>query len=74
MRLELTGQQFGYWTVLKFVYTKGGRTWWLCRCACGTEREVVGANLKFGRTLSCGCYTKGRRKTFLSQEAPSVHS
>jgi hypothetical protein len=29
--------------------------WFRCRCACGTERLVAGANLKAGSTRSCGC-------------------
>lgn len=27
---------------------------WLCRCSCGVEREVLGANLKNGRQTQCG--------------------
>lgn len=27
----------------------------LCRCVCGTEKEVLIGNLKSGKTTSCGC-------------------
>jgi len=28
---------------------------WLCRCSCGTEREVSGPDLTRGRSKGCGC-------------------
>lgn len=61
--IDLTGQRFGRWTVLKrqgnkFYGDRYGSTSfpiWLCRCDCGTEALVLGNNLKSGRTKSCGC-------------------
>jgi len=55
--IDLTGQEFGLWTVLDRApqNTKGGQARWLCRCACGTEREVQGSNLRQGYSASCGC-------------------
>lgn len=50
-RNDLTGKKFGKWVVLK----RGDGNKWLCRCECGTEREVVGATLKNGTSTSCGC-------------------
>lgn len=47
---NLDGQKFGEWTVIKD--TK--RHYVLCRCSCGTEREVLKQALKDGRTKSCG--------------------
>ena len=32
--IDITGQQFNRWTVIKYV----GSSSWLCRCSCGTER------------------------------------
>lgn len=29
---------------------------WVCRCQCGTEREVNKKNVKSGRSVSCGCF------------------
>lgn len=49
-RDDLTGQVFGEWTVLKFV----GNRKYLCRCSCGTEREVYAQGLKRGTSKSCG--------------------
>jgi hypothetical protein len=48
---DITGQKFGRLTV---VGSLGGSRW-RCRCDCGTEKDVTGANL--GRsTTSCGCF------------------
>lgn len=46
------GCRFGRWTVLE----KRSNSKWLCKCDCGTEREVFGYNLKSGDSQSCGCY------------------
>ena len=62
---DLTGQRFGKVTVLSRVANnKHGRAVWLCKCDCGNEKEIPAANLKSGRTTSCGCYSGGlKRKT-----------
>lgn len=57
------GQTFGRWTVLARAETRrqgrgasaGTRPYWLCRCACGVEREVSQQHLFVGLSLSCGC-------------------
>jgi len=59
--INLTGKKFGRLRVIKRVYpnSKCGHAKWLCRCDCGAERIVEGANLR-GRThtKSCGCLQK----------------
>lgn len=50
--VDLTGQTFGSYTVLSKVDRKH---YWHCRCACGTERDLFGPDLKRGKTKSCGC-------------------
>lgn len=52
---DLSGQQFGRWTVIKRVFNRKYRTEYLCKCSCGNEKIVLGCNLKRGLTLSCGC-------------------
>ena len=44
---DISGQQFGRWTVLRRDTTKLGPPAYICRCACGTERSVD------KRTLLC---------------------
>jgi len=54
--LDLTGQQFERWTVLKRVENNIWKeSQWLCRCECGEERIVIGKSLVYKRTKSCGC-------------------
>lgn len=55
---DLSGRKFGMWTVIKRVEsTSAGKACFLCRCSCEneTERAVVGASLKNGVSLNCGC-------------------
>lgn len=65
--IDLTGQRFGKWTVLRLgemhpVGSKGKmRHFWVCQCDCGTIREVSGDNLRGGQSLCCGC--AGNEKT-----------
>lgn len=55
-RLNLTGQQFGRWTVLYEVPQKGYVRSWHCRCACGKEKTLKQSELRCGMSKSCGCY------------------
>lgn len=55
--IDLTGQKFGYWTVLeRGKNNPQGKARWICKCeACGTIKEVDGGHLRAGRTTNCGC-------------------
>lgn len=57
-KLNLLGQKFGRWTVLHEGAPRNGRTTWLCRCECGTERNVQTSDLTGGKSQSCGCLQK----------------
>lgn len=46
----LDNQQFGEWTVIKYA----GDRKQLCRCSCGTIKEVDTSSLKSGRSSNCG--------------------
>ena len=53
---SLIGQRFGMLTVIDQAdSTESGKRRWLCRCDCGTEKAVIGSNLRRGTTVSCGC-------------------
>lgn len=52
--INIAGQKFGRWLVLKLATSGNGRTW-LCRCDCGTERAVPTSALRIGASSSCGC-------------------
>ena len=47
---DLTGQQFGEWTVLSY----DGEQKFNCRCSCGKEQLVSSWLLKSGQSTSCG--------------------
>jgi hypothetical protein len=51
-----TGTFYGRWTVLGPAGTDRSRNrLYTCRCACGTEKPVLGFQLRSGASLSCGC-------------------
>ena len=53
---ELSGQRFGMLTVLSRAGNdRHGKALWLCRCDCGAEKNILGANLLRGHSKSCGC-------------------
>ncbi len=54
---DLTGQTFGYWTVLRRDPDPNHRRpmKWICRCSCGNERSVFKDNLLNGTSHSCRC-------------------
>jgi hypothetical protein len=55
-RLDLTGQRFGKLVVVcPAENNNSGRTMWLCKCDCGTEKCVSTKILRNGECRSCGC-------------------
>lgn len=63
--IDITGMRFGKWTVISTAKpNKTGRNGatWLCRCDCGNEVEVRGANLRRGSSTQCrDCAWKANR-------------
>lgn len=70
---DLTGRRFGRYVVVRRVTGSGSLLRWLCRCDCGTEKEVLGCHLRSGRIVSCGCWAadkaRGRARHGLSNSA-----
>lgn len=59
MRLvDLTGRRFGRLVVIARAKNVGNLTAWLCRCDCGAQPTVIGANMRTGNTTSCGCFRR----------------
>lgn len=56
--IDYTGQRFGRLLVIREAAKKGTETAFLCRCDCGTVKDVRGKNLRQG-TESCGCLNMG---------------
>lgn len=62
VKRDLVGQTFGLWDVLEksdelFISPTNGRWYytWLCKCECGTIRNVVEQALISNKSASCGC-------------------
>jgi len=58
--IDLTGQKFGKLKVIKDARGGHNQLVWLCRCDCGKEKKVLGADLRRGNVKSCGCWKKER--------------
>ncbi len=58
--IDITGTRVGNWTVLRLAEIREHKAYWLCRCDCGKEAEVVSSVLRKGQSKSCGCMTKRR--------------
>jgi hypothetical protein len=60
----IIGEQFGRWVVIgPLVITDRV----LCRCACGTERQVLARNLRAQVSQSCGCWKQEQMRTIVSE-------
>jgi len=65
---DLTGQQFGRWTVLGNPFLRGKLRYWQCACACGSLRAISASELRSGHSQSCGCLREeGRRLDLAGQ-------
>ncbi len=51
--IDLVGYRFGRWRVLARASNCNGTARWLCRCDCGTEKDVSGVTLRQGQSKSC---------------------
>ena len=57
-RLNISGQKFGRLTALQPSFIKNRRTFWLCSCECGKQKNIAVSQLMNGKSKSCGCYRK----------------
>ncbi len=59
--IDISGRVFGRLTVIgpvRRLYSSSGTVViWLCVCACGTEKEIRGNDLRRGVQVSCGCHS-----------------
>jgi hypothetical protein len=53
LKNNLDGRTFGSWAVLAYAGRRSKKQYWLCRCACGLEKEIESYNLTSGRSTSC---------------------
>ena len=60
--LDITGQRFGKLVALSKAPSRSGKTYWLCQCDCGNQKEIQTSHLTNGQTISCGCINKSKNK------------
>lgn len=68
--LDLTGKKFGRLTALYRLPSKNGKTYWLCQCDCGNQKEVQTTHLTRNNIQSCGCLRE-TIPTFMNQISDS---
>jgi hypothetical protein len=73
--IDLTGQRFGHWAVVRRIpvpaHVTCPKPYWECACDCGTTAAVSGDNLRSGVSQSCGCQA-GNQWTSRSPEKPVI--
>lgn len=82
-RESLVGRKFGRWVVVSFAdygdhENLSKYAMWNCVCECGTKRKVIGRNLLYGLTESCGCLanetTSARNRTHGMTYSPEYNA
>ena len=58
-KINEVGKKYGYWSVLSESKKRSyGKLAFNCECKCGSQKIIVGSELRMGRTMSCGCLSK----------------
>lgn len=80
-KIDMTGQVFGRLTVIKENgRDNNNKIFWLCRCECGTEKNIRGSDLRSGKIMSCGCLNKekikeaGQKRSIQKKSNPSFYN
>ena len=75
--IDIAGKSFNRWTVVKRVdkptTAKASGTYWLCKCVCGEQRTLRGADVKHGYSKSCGCLRKEVSEKSLAKRQLEKH-
>ena len=58
IKLDLTNKQFGKLMVISLNKVENHRSYWNCKCECGTEKIIRGTDMTSSGTKSCGCLHK----------------
>ncbi len=56
--VDATGMRFGRLLVISRAPNRGEAVCWNCICDCGTEKVIRSNAIRFGATVSCGCFAK----------------
>ncbi len=52
------GHKFGRWTTVKYVGKASNANRWKCRCDCGSVKIIIDTSFQYGRSKSCGCWSR----------------
>jgi hypothetical protein len=72
MKKHNAGKRYGKYVLVEQVESKHHAQRWLCKCDCGTEREVFIASLIAG-VKSCGCRISKKVKEWRAKEKATGH-
>ena len=62
-KINLIGKKFNSLTVIAEAPSRSGKTYWLCQCDCGNQKEIQGTHLKNGAIKTCGCRKENNEKS-----------
>jgi group I intron endonuclease len=62
------GEKFNRLTLIEPLYIKNRRRFWLCKCDCGTVKELCVVDVRKGHTKSCGCLQTERQLVWLKEQ------
>lgn len=71
--IDISGQKFGRFTVVRRAEGDYSQARWECVCDCGTVKIVRGQNLRDGRSSSCGCFHKERAVEAATKHGLAYH-
>lgn len=68
-KIDLTGKRYGKLTVLEYSHTdpKSRKSYWKCKCDCGSTKVICASNLRSGNTSSCGCGEDENREVLMKE-------
>lgn len=67
--VDIVGNRYGRWAVIRRSGSRTGLATWLCQCDCGTQKLVLGQSLRLGQSKSCGCL----QRELISQRDRRTH-
>lgn len=70
---DLTGQTFGFLTVIKEEPSSNKKAHWLCKCICGREKIYPTSYLTYYKVRSCGCQHESAGENIISQILDEHH-
>lgn len=69
-RIDLSGHKYGSLLVLNyFDTTQNLKRRWLCLCDCGKTITAIGADMRNGKQVSCGCVKLERAKIRMKEQS-----